>query len=103
MTLTREDAAAILGIKTDELRDVEDSPAGALLTTTDGCRFIVVPEDQPDANGNTGLMLLVAPNETGDWPMAIYAQPGAEATDSGPAAPAEPEPAKGKGIRSKAE
>lgn len=115
MTMTRDEAAAVLGIKTDELRDVEDSPAGALLTTTDGCRYIVVPEDQPDAAGNSGLMLLVRPNATGDWPMPVFAQPGVEDTDldtdvdnSGtepepaPAAPAaDPEPAKGKGIRSK--
>lgn len=118
MTMTRDEAAAVLGMKTEELRDVEDSPAGVLLTTIDGCRFILVPEDQPDAAGNSGLMLLVRPNDTGDWPMPVFAQPGvqgdeAEADDgqtivvgepaAEPAPPADPEPAKGKGIRSKAD
>ena len=128
--MTRDEAAAALNIKAKEVADVEDSPAGPVITTTDGVRYIVVPEDQPDANGKTGLMFLAAPNLTGDWPMAIYAQPGAVDTDpvtdvdnSGvdsadaqvTTSPAEDtaaaiaalaavaEPAKGKGIRSKAD
>lgn len=119
--MNRDEAAAALNIKAKEVADVEDSPAGPVITTTDGVRYVIVPEDQPDANGKTGLMFLAAPNLTGDWPMPIYAQPGAVDTEPEPeahdghtivvgeptteptASPAEPEPTKGKGIRSKAD
>ena len=79
--MTRDEAAAALNIKAKEVADVEDSPAGPVITTTDGVRYVIVPEDQPDANGKTGLMFLAAPNLTGDWPMPIYSQPGAVDTD----------------------
>lgn len=75
--MNKSEAAAALNIRPAEVADVEDSPGGPVITTTDGVRYIVVPDDQPDAAGLSGVMLLAAPNDTGSWPMAVYSQPGA--------------------------
>lgn len=78
----REEAAAALGLRENEIADVEDSPAGPVIETTDGVRYVIVPEDQPDADGDHGIMFLAAPNEMGgSWPIKVYAQPGAVDTE----------------------
>lgn len=53
-------AAALLGVPVREVRDVANSPAGDVITTTDGVAYLIA--DTPDAEGKTGLMLLAAPS-----------------------------------------
>lgn len=72
--LSRDAAAALLGCPVREVVNVEDSPAGTIITTFDGSRLVSVPEDTPDAEGQTGLMFLTCPvGYRGAFP--IYAQP----------------------------
>jgi hypothetical protein len=91
-------AARLLGVPRSEISEVTDAPAGDVIVTEDAARYVVVPDDQPDARGKTGLMYLVAPTTgyTGSFP--VYAQPGAVATDA-----AEPEPQDEKGEDEKGE
>ena len=80
--MNRTEAAAALSLRENEIADVEASPAGPVITTTDGVRYIIVAEDTPDADGDHGVMFLAAPNETGgSWPIKVYAQPGAVDTE----------------------
>ncbi len=80
--MNRTEAAAALSLRENEIADVEASPAGPVITTTDGVRYIIVAEDTPDADGDHGIMFLAAPNETGgSWPIKVYAQPGAVDTE----------------------
>ncbi len=80
--MNRTEAAAALSLRENEIADVEASPAGPVITTTDGVRYIIVAEDTPDADGDHGVMFLAAPNETGgSWPLKVYAQPGAVDTE----------------------
>lgn len=80
--MNRTEAAAALALRENEVADVEDSPAGPVVTTTDGVRYVIVSEDNPDADGDHGIMFVAAPNETGGpWPIKIYAQPGAVDTE----------------------
>jgi hypothetical protein len=72
------DAAARLGVPVSEVTKVEDSPAGPIITTFDGVRYVDVPSSTPDAAGRSGLMLLVAPTKTYGGSLPVYAQPGAE-------------------------
>lgn len=58
-----EAAARLLGCKPDEVARVDDSPAGQVIVTRDGTSYIDVPDDNPDGEGKTGLMLLAAPSE----------------------------------------
>ncbi|MEA2703552.1 MAG: hypothetical protein QOD63_1497 [Actinomycetota bacterium] len=84
------EAAALLGIPASEVINVEDSPAGTIITTFDGVRYVDVPESTPDAKGRSGLMLLFAPTKTYGGSLAVYAQPGeedeTEAVEAGDAA-----------------
>lgn len=81
--MNRTEAAAALGLRESEVADVEDSPAGPIVATTDGVRYVIVAEDNPDADGDHGVMFLAAPSEgDGSWPIKVYAQPGAAAADS---------------------
>jgi hypothetical protein len=57
----------MLGMPPSELGDPMDSPGGLVIESlADGLRYIVVPEDNPDADGKTGLMFLGAPQLEGD-------------------------------------
>jgi hypothetical protein len=76
--MDRTQAAARLGIKEREVRDVLDSPAGVVIVTTDGVSYIDVPEDRPDVDGKTGLMFLSAPKEGYSYAFPIFAQPEPE-------------------------
>lgn len=71
-------AAKALSLEESEISDVVDSDAGPLITTTDGQTYIVVPEDQPDADGKTGVMFAKAPHEKYGGTFPVYAQPGAD-------------------------
>lgn len=82
------DAAARLGVPVNEVTKVEDSPAGLIITTFDGVRYVDVPESTPDAAGLSGLMLLVAPTKTYGGSLPVYSQPGAEADVDDATAPA---------------
>ena len=55
--------------------DVTDSPAGTVITTFDGVAYLVVPDDQPDADGQRGLMFLAAPHENYGGTFPVYAGP----------------------------
>lgn len=74
MALTIADGARLLKVPEDEVALVEDSPAGTIVTTTDGARY--VHADEPDADGKTGLMFLVAPSPNYHGPFPVYTQPG---------------------------
>lgn len=73
--MNNTDAARALSVNTAEIGSVEDSPAGVIVTTTDGVRYVIVPDDSPDAEGKTGLMFLAAPHENYGGSFPIYAQP----------------------------
>ena len=68
-------AAAVLGVPTSEVARVDDSPAGDVVVTTDGCAYIVVPDDRPDGAGQTGLMFLSAPHEHYAGAFRVYTAP----------------------------
>lgn len=86
------DAARLLGIPVREIADVGDSPAGTLITTTDGVIYVHVPEEAPDADGKSGLMYLAKPHSN-DAPVGfpVFAQetdedaPTEDAADPGAA------------------
>jgi hypothetical protein len=56
-------AAQLLGAKESEIVSIGDAPAGVVIATADGGAYIVVPDDRPDREGKTGLMLLAAPSD----------------------------------------
>jgi hypothetical protein len=61
--LTKSAAALLLGVPAREVDTIADSPAGVVITTIDGTAMLHVADDNPDAEGKTGLMLLAAPTE----------------------------------------
>jgi len=82
MTLTLAEASAIAGMK-EEIVGVDVAPAGDVIHVKDGTVLVLVPEDEPDAEGKTGLMFLVAPlNEKGKYlgTFPVYSQPTDEPT-----------------------
>lgn len=86
------EAAELLGMKPDEITGVEDSPAGTVFTTRDDTSMILVPDDKPDAAGQTGLMFAVAPTENYSGIFPVYAGPAnpkAKAAAKAPALDAE--------------
>lgn len=54
-------AARLLGVPAREVAAVELDRRGVLITTTDDVRYIVVPDERPDAEGKSGVMLLDPP------------------------------------------
>lgn len=54
-------AARMLGCKPDEVVEVTHSDRGVVIDTGAGGRYIVVPDDQPDGEGKTGVMMLLDP------------------------------------------
>lgn len=76
--ISKSAAAALLGIPAREVAEVGNTPAGDVITTRDGVAYVLVPDDTPDAEGKTGLMLLAAPSE-----QSVYVEDlGAGATRS---------------------
>ncbi|MGE0795835.1 MAG: hypothetical protein AB7H43_15270 [Acidimicrobiia bacterium] len=55
-------AARRLGAKRSELVSIERTADGVVIGTADGKYLIEVPDDRPDAEGKTGLMLLQDPH-----------------------------------------
>lgn len=60
--MNKSDVARLLGMGEHELGDPEDTPGGVVVDSLiDKNRYIIVPEDRPDAEGKTGVMFLAAP------------------------------------------
>lgn len=78
---TKADGARALSIEENEVEAVADSPAGLIVVTTDGVRYIVVDEDNPDAAGRCGVMFLVPPKLPYHGTFPVYSQPGIPAED----------------------
>jgi hypothetical protein len=73
----KHDVAVLLGGADGEIVDFEESPAGLVIQHRDGTSYIHVPDDTPDADGQTGLMFLSPPDGyKGTFP--VY-QPGFDA------------------------
>lgn len=65
-------AATFLGVKATEVDDVLESPAGPVIVMATGVTYVVVPDDQPDGDGKTGLMYLAKPNPDRHYDMGVY-------------------------------
>lgn len=85
------DAAAALSMGEDEITSVESSPAGPVITIHDGTRYIVVPDDLPDADGKTGLMWLEAPNPDFTYSFPIFTPSPDDVAELEAASQVEPE------------
>jgi len=87
---------ASIGAHYSEIRAVEDTPDGPVVTTDDGVRMIWRGASNPDASGNVGWLLLGRPDGLPDPPEGEkdarprYATP---LFDAGPALEDEPGPA----------
>lgn len=79
----RLEAARLLGVPTREISDVTDSPAGRVITTTDGVSYLDCIE--PDGAGITGLMYLAAPTEKYSGAFPVYTAPAPAEGDPAPA------------------
>lgn len=68
--IDRGAVARRFGMKSTELVDVIKSDHGTIATFADGSELIDVDESTPDADGKTGLMFNIAPdNYKGDFPV----------------------------------
>lgn len=76
-------AARRLGIPTSEVATVDDSPAGPVITTADGNRYIDCRE--PDADGKTGVMFLAPPSDGYRGTFPVYSPFKAEEEQEEPA------------------
>lgn len=74
--MKKAEAAKLLSIEESEVHDVADSPAGTVVKTHDGATYIIVPEDNPDAEGRHGVMFLAAPHKNYGGTFPVYANPG---------------------------
>lgn len=69
-------AADRLGVPVREVKSIQDSDIGLLITTIDGATVVDVPADKPDAEGKTGLMWPEAPaNYGGAFPVYTHSIP----------------------------
>lgn len=102
MTITQEEAATAVGMKPREVVAWEQTADGLLVTTHDGVVSIVVPEDRPDGEGKTGLMLFVKPNPEALYSCPVFAPHEAPAADADGDEGAAPKP-KGRGRGPKAD
>ena len=74
-----QEAARVLGLKADEVAGVEETPVGPVITVAgSGARYVVVPDDQPDAEGKTGLMFAEKPDPKRVYTFPVYAPHPAE-------------------------
>ncbi len=67
--LTIDQAAALLLTSPAEVASVADGPHGPAVTTTDGCVYWIVPDDDPDAHGKTGIMFAPGGAYRGSFPV----------------------------------
>lgn len=56
--MNKSESATLLGVIEEEIKYVKNGPSGAMVITTDDVVWAIVPEDQPDADGKSGVMLL---------------------------------------------
>jgi len=75
-----ERARLAIGAKPREVVNVVDDPAGLIITTHDGNRTIVVPDDRPDALGQTGPLYYPTPGRDAPRSVRVYADPDAPVT-----------------------
>lgn len=82
--MNKSEAAARLGIPEREVLEVTDSKVGTLVQTFDGNTYIVLPDDSPDAKGNTGVLFFVAPHPKYDEAngIPVYARHGVAVPDA---------------------
>jgi hypothetical protein len=90
-------AAKALGMAESEIESVEQTEHGVVVHQTDGSSYIDIPEDQPDAKGQTGLAYFVAPCKGYAGIFPVFAPPVdsdgiTEADENSSAVPAKPEP-----------
>lgn len=71
----RESAAKALGMAEREIAGVEQTEHGVVVRQTDGSSYIDIPEDQPDANGRTGLAYFAAPCKGYAGVFPVFAPP----------------------------
>lgn len=94
-TMLLVEAAHLLGVPTSEIRSVAASPAGLVMSTSDGVSYIHCTD--PDGAGQTGLLYLAAPTEkyTGSFPVYVspIEPPAAPAPADDPPPPPAPDPA----------
>ena len=74
--MNKAEAAELLSIEEAEVHDVAESSAGTCVKTHDGVTYIIVPQDNPDAEGKFGVMFLAAPTERYGGTFPVYANPG---------------------------
>ena len=91
MTYTQAEAAALLGMKPSEVVDVVEVDEGAAVLLFDGTEVLVVPEDRPDAAGQSGVMLRVSPGAMSRLPVYV---PFPTEDDGAPAGDADDEDAR---------
>lgn len=73
--LTIDDAVALTQALPTEIAHLGEDEVGPLITMTSGATYVVVPADQPDAEGKTGVMLRWAPNPKSSYICGVYAPP----------------------------
>ena len=70
-------AARLVGAPVEEVLEVEETPAGDLISMSDGTHFLNATV--PDAEGKTGLMFAAGPDAPNGQPYSgvfpVYAQP----------------------------
>jgi hypothetical protein len=72
MTITKEEAAVKLGCPHHEVSGTVDTATGDVIAMADGSSYILVPEDNPDAGGKTGLMYHRLPHEDYSGTFPVY-------------------------------
>lgn len=85
MTITKADAAQLLGMKESEVEKVGRVEEGTSVLLFDGSEVLIVPKSSPDAQGRHGLMLRRAYGQQDLLP--VYDAGEAEDEDEAPAEP----------------
>ena len=70
--MRNQEAARVLGLKETEVAGVEETPIGPVVTVVSGVRYVIVPDDQPDGDGKTGVMLAEKPDPTRRYDFPVY-------------------------------
>lgn len=73
---TKADAARLLSIEESEIHDVAKHDAGTVVVTHDGAKYIIVEQDNPDAEGKHGVMFFEKPSEHYGGTFPVFAGGG---------------------------
>lgn len=69
------EAAEIVRVRPSEIVSVREAPEGLVITIRPSTAYVLVPEDRPDAEGKTGLMLLwPTPSPSTNRAFPVYAR-----------------------------